>query len=210
MHALTKNMIVDREDLPREQNLCQQLASGSPQIDGHDIKRFASLLLYIVVAPMLGGCLPSDHLSSEQRAIPLFDPVIFFAGHTEGRGALTVILQDSEPTLVDGRGVITANGTIVLDQTVTRGNGSPTHRTRHLHRDGPARYVGTLTDAVGPVLGEVSNNRFHLSFEMKRGLHAEQWLYLQPDGRIARNRMEVRKFGIVVASLDETITRLQP
>ena len=42
---------------------------------------------------------------------------------------------------------------------------------------------------------------------MKGGLHAQQWLYLQPGGQVARNRMVVTKFGVPVASLDETITK---
>ncbi len=105
---------------------------------------------------------------------------------------------------------MTANGAIVLEQDVHRGNAAPTHRSWYLHRVGPGRYAGTLTDANGPVAGEVVNNSLHLGFAMQGGLHADQWLYLQPGGLVARNRMVVTKFGIAIASLDETITRAQP
>ena len=43
---------------------------------------------------------------------------------------------------------------------------------------------------------------------MQGGLHAQQWFYLQPGGQVALNRMVVTKFGLPVASLDETIRRL--
>ena len=35
-----------------------------------------------------------------------------------------------------------------------------------------------------------------------------QWLYLQPGGRTALNRMVVRKLGIAVVTPDETIRRM--
>jgi hypothetical protein len=39
-------------------------------------------------------------------------------------------------------------------------------------------------------------------------LQAEQFLALQPGGTVAQNVMIVRKMGVAVARLDETITRL--
>ena len=45
------------------------------------------------------------------------------------------------------------------------------------------------------------------SFAMKGGLKAEQWLYLKRGGQVAKNVMVIRKFGIPVARLTETITR---
>ena len=42
---------------------------------------------------------------------------------------------------------------------------------------------------------------------MKGGLKAEQWLYLKRGGQVAENVMVIRKFGIPVARLTETITR---
>jgi hypothetical protein len=37
---------------------------------------------------------------------------------------------------------------------------------------------------------------------------AEQWIYLQPGGRTALNRMRLTKLGITVGRLDETIRKL--
>lgn len=167
-------------------------------------------LAALAAALAIGACVPSGHLAREQAGAPAFDPIAFFAGPTEGKGSLAIIARHRRTTLVEGHGVVTANGTIVLDQDVRQGDAPPTHRTWHLHRVAPDRYAGTLTDAIGPVVGDAAGNRLHLDFKMKGGLHAQQWLYLQPGGQVAHNRMVVTKFGLPVASLDETITRLTP
>ena len=137
----------------------------------------------------------------------MFDPINFFSGHTQGRGSLKIILHHRQSTLVTGTGVIGPDRSIVLDQDVRQGDAAPKHRTWQLKEIGRGRYTGTLTDAVGPVSGEVEGNRLRLRFAMKGGLHAQQWLYLQPGGHVAHNRMIVTKFGLPVASLDETISR---
>lgn len=147
------------------------------------------------------------HLTLEQAPTPHFDPITFFAGRTQGTGSLKVLTKRRQQTLVEGHGTVTSDGGIVLDQDVRR-SGVLTRRTWRLHRVAADRYAGTLSDASGPVSGEVTGNRLHLSFAMKGGLHAEQWLYLQPDKQSARNRMVVTKLGIPVASLDETIQRM--
>ena len=140
----------------------------------------------------------------------LVPPIRFFAGRTQGTGSLKIVLHSRQATLVTGVGVADGDRSIVLDQEVRRGDDSPTHRTWHLQALGAGHYRGTLSDATGPVTGEVDGNRLHLRFAMKGGLQAQQWLYLQPGGQIARNRMVITKFGLSVASLDETITRVAP
>ena len=42
---------------------------------------------------------------------------------------------------------------------------------------------------------------------MKSDIIADQLLDLAPDGQSTHNRMRFRKFGVVVARLDETIRR---
>ena len=153
------------------------------------------------------ACVPSGHLASAQAPAPVFDPVAFFSGHTEGRGSLVVAMRHRKPTLVEGHGIVTPDGNIDLDQDVRQGDGKRTHRTWHLRRIAPGRYAGTLSDARGPVTGVVQGNCFHLRFTMKGGLRAQQWLYLQPGGQTAHNWMIVTKFGMPVARLDETIMR---
>lgn len=157
----------------------------------------------------LGGCVSDATRPAQRAAAPRFDAVAFFAGRSEGKGVLKVALHRASTTLVEGDGHVTADGGIVLDQTVQRAGKPATHRRWVLHPTGAGRYGGTLSDAVGPVDGRTEGNLLQLRFAMKGGLRAEQFLYLQPGGRIARNVMIVRKLGLPVARLDETITRLE-
>ena len=168
----------------------------------------ARIALALAMAGTGTGCVPAGHLVRYRAPAPSFDPIAFFAGPTEGVGSLKIAFRHRQATLVRGTGRRDGDAAIVLDQDVRRGDEKPTHRTWRLHRVAPGRYAGTLTDASGPVAGDVLGNRLHLAFAMKGGLKAEQWLYLQPGGEVARNRMVVTKFGIPVASLDEVITRL--
>jgi hypothetical protein len=162
----------------------------------------------IAVSLALGACVPSGHLVQEQATSPTFDPIAFFAGTTEGNGRLKIMTKRRQQVMVTGHGLVTSDGEIVLDQDVRRGNARSSHRTWHLRRVGEGLYAGTLSDATGPVTGKVTGNLLHLAFPMKSGLRAQQWLYLQPGGQISRNRMVVTKFGLPVASLDETIKRM--
>lgn len=164
----------------------------------------------LAVSVALAGCVPSGHLVRERAVAPGFDPIAFFAGSTEGRGSLKVMTRHRQAVLVEGHGVVTPDGAIVLDQEVRRGGEAPTHRTWHLHSVGTGQFAGRLSDASGPVTGDVSGNCLHLRFAMKGGLRAQQWLYLQPGGRSAHNRLVVTKLGVPVASLDETIVRRRP
>ena len=171
-------------------------------------ERVASRFSILTLAITLGACVPAGHLTREHAVAPTFDPLAFFSGRTEGHGNLTVLTKRRQTLTVEGHGVTTGDGGIALDQNVRQGDGPVKHRTWHLRQTAPGRYVGTLSDAAGPVTGEVIGNTLHLSFMMKNGLHAQQWLYLQPGGQVSRNRMVVTKLGMPVASLDETITRL--
>ncbi|TPG56251.1 DUF3833 family protein [Sphingomonas glacialis] len=154
----------------------------------------------------LAGCVSTTHLASAPA--PRFDAVAFFAGRSEGKGVLKIALHRPATTLVEGNGRVTDDGSIVLDQTVRRQGKPATRRQWVLHPVGTDRYTGTLSDAVGPVDGRVDGTVLHLRFAMKGGLQAEQFLDLQPGGTVAQNVMIVRKMGVAVARLDETITRL--
>lgn len=172
------------------------------------ITRTQSVVL--VSSLMVAACVPSGRLAREQAAYPVFDPAVFFAGRTEGRGDLRIVAHRHRPTLVEGTGAAEPDGGIVLDQEVRRGDAAPTRREWRLRRIGRGQYAGTLTGATGPVTGEVVGNRLTLAFAMKGGLSVRQWLYLQPGGRVAYNRLVVTKFGVPVASLDEVITHIAP
>lgn len=163
------------------------------------------LLLFV---PLLAAapCVSRPALPPPAPA-PVFDPAQFFAGRTEGRGMLKIMLSRRTPVVVHGHGRIAADRSLVLDQTVSEGGKVPTERQWTFRAAGPGRFAGTLSDAAGPVGGDVAGNRLHLHFRMHGGIVADQLLDLAPDGQSAHNRMTFRKLGIVVATLDETIQR---
>lgn len=153
-----------------------------------------------------GSCSQTD-VSRLAAPAPAFAPERFFAGRTEGHGRLKLIFSSPRAIHVRSEGAVQGDGTIVLDQVIDEeGKPSRTRRWR-LRHEGGGRYSGTLTDAQGPVAGRVQGNALHLRFRAY-GLAVEQRIFLQPDGRTALNRMTLRKFGIPVARLDETIRRV--
>lgn len=138
----------------------------------------------------------------------MFAPQAFFAGHTVGDGILRVTLSHPRPVHVAGVGGVEPDGSLVLTQQVVEGNKPPRERHWHLRDLDGGHFAVTLSDAIGPVETDVTGNRLHLRFHAKGGLGIEQWIYLQRDGDTALNRMVVRKFGLPVASLRETIRRV--
>jgi hypothetical protein len=159
----------------------------------------ALLLVGFAVAP------PS---AAAPSAAPSFEPERFFLGRSEGRGVIKIFLSGERQLKVRSNGRVEADGTLVLDQRVEQEGKAPEQRQWRIRKIGSGRYSGTLSDAAGPVAGEMKDNRLRLRYRMKNGLDAEQWLHLEPGGRTATNRMTVRKFGVSVATVNETIRRL--
>ncbi len=139
-----------------------------------------------------------------------FDPLAFFAGHTEGRGHLKIVLRKTRAVAVHGDGRRIGRDTITLRQTVEEAGKPTKHREWRIREVTPGHYSGTLTDAVGPITGLEVGGRLKLTFRMKGGLHATQWIEPAPDGGSAHNRLTISKFGLPVAHLDETIRRTGP
>ena len=155
----------------------------------------------------LAACVSAPPRPALDAPAPAFVPERFFAGPTHGDGHLRILLGGSHQVQVEGRGHSEADGTLVLDQTVRRDAAKPSTRQWRIHMTRPGHYAGTLSDARGRVTGDVQGNRLRLAFTGKDGFAVEQYLYLQPGGQVALNRMTVRKFGVPVAALTETITR---
>ena len=139
---------------------------------------------------------------------PPFDVATFFLGKTEGEGRLKVVMRKTKTVRVHGSGSVDASGNVTLNQTVETAGKPSTTRTWIIAAIGNNRYGGSLTGTISPIRGVVSGNCLHLWLKMKGGLKAEQWLYLQPGGRVALNRMIIRKMGIHVATLEETIRKV--
>ncbi len=136
-------------------------------------------------------------------------PEVFFAGKTTSSGVMEN--RSGAPTRrfkVEGHGLTLPDGTFRLEQTVSFDQDAPQKRTWVMQRMDAHHYTATLTDASGPVEAEAYGDLLHLRYPMKTpfGGQMEQWMYLQPDGRIVINEATVRVFGVVVARLSERIT----
>lgn len=143
--------------------------------------------LAATLALALTGCVSTDHAAMVDAEAPRFDPLAFFTGRLQGDGRLKVMLRPRRS--VEGK--------------------APYNRRWRIRETAPGRYAGTLSDAAGPVTGEVRGNLLHLTFALKGGLHADQWLALSRDGGTAHNVLVARKFSLPVARLDETIRRVE-
>ena len=168
--------------------------------------KFAPVLTILMVAS-LAGCAATPPSQTLARPSPKFSPQAFFSGKTVGEGTLDVVFSRPSHTHVEGLGEVKKNGTLILVQRVKEGDKPPRTRTWHIRPVGGGNFQGTLSDAKGPISADVRGNLLHIRFTGKDGLENEQWLYLQPGGRVARNRLVVSKFGIRLATLDEIITK---
>lgn len=136
-------------------------------------------------------------------------PEQFFVGHTEGEGRVSVMLSGSHAVRAHSRGWMDRAGALVIEQVVEEEGKPARRRSWRLVRSGPNAITGTLSDADGPVTGDVAGNVLHLSYRSDEGPYVEQWITLNPDRRTAHNRMTFRRFGLGVATLEETIRRAQ-
>lgn len=166
--------------------------------------RFPVLLLALSIP----ACVAAPVRTDLAAPLPGFAVERFFVGHTRGEGRLAVMRSHPRAVQVDGIGRVDETGTLLLDQHVTTDGKPARDRRWRIKPLGDGRYGGTLSDAVGPLVAEASGNCLHLRYAAKGHLSIEQWLYLQPDGQVALNRMVVRKFGLRVARLEETIRRV--
>jgi hypothetical protein len=140
---------------------------------------------------------------------PQSAPEQFFVGRTEGAGTVDIVLSGSHKVRDHSRGRIDQSGALILEQVVEEEGKPARRRSWRLVRAGGNRLTGTISDAVGPVRGEMTGRILHLKYRAVEGNAAvEQWITLGADGRTAANRMVFRKFGLKVATLQSTIRRV--
>jgi hypothetical protein len=133
----------------------------------------------------------------------------FFVGRTEGAGSVKMLVGGAHKVRDHSRGRIDKDGALLLDQVVEEEGKPARRRSWRLVRGGGGRIAGTITDAVGPVTGEISGNVLHLRYRaVEANAAVEQWITLLPGGRTATNRMIFRKFGFKVATLESSIARM--
>jgi Protein of unknown function (DUF3833) len=137
-----------------------------------------------------------------------FVPEQFFVGRIEGAGVVHVILSGRHAVRDHSRGHMDRQGALVLEQIVEEEGKSARRRSWRLVRAGPNRFTGTISDASGPVTGEVEGDTLHLRYRSVEGPSVEQWITFLPGGRSAHNRMTFRRFGLNVATLEGTMRRV--
>jgi hypothetical protein len=136
-------------------------------------------------------------------------PERFFVGRTEGSGTVQMIMSGTHKVRDVSRGRLDRSGALILDQMVYEEGKPARRRSWRLARAGGNRITGTISDAIGPVTGEMRGNVLHLKYRAKEAnAQVEQWITLHPNGRTASNRMIFRKFGLKAATLDSTIRKL--
>ena len=138
---------------------------------------------------------------------PVFDPITFFTGATESSGSLKQAFGSAKATHVTGYGAMRGAGEFVLDQTVTVTGEKVQARHWQLRQVSPGHFAGTISDAKGPVTIDVTGSRLLIRYTMKNGLKVESVLTIDQGGRTGRNLSTVRKWGMSVATLDETISK---
>lgn len=134
-------------------------------------------------------------------------PMAFFTGRTHGDGELTKLLNSPTKVTVDSVGRRQGD-TLILDQTIHEGRSPPSARRWTMRPIAPNRYSGSLTDAAGPVSVVVSGPSAEIRYTTKAGVQIEQQLVLQSDGKTVLNRLSAHRFGVRVATLNETIRKL--
>lgn len=158
-----------------------------------------------MLAISASGC-ARDVVRPDAGAPPL-QPMVFFIGRTHGDGQLGKLLNKPVSISVDSIGRRQGN-TLILDQTIREGASPPSARRWTMRPFAPNRYSGTLTDAAGPVTVIVTGSRADIRYTTKAGIDIEQQLVLQRDGKTIFNRLRAHKFGVWVATLNETIRKL--
>ena len=142
-------------------------------------------------------------------AAPAAAPEHFFVGRTEGAGTVQMIMSGTHKVRDVSRGRLDRSGALILEQMVYEEGKPARRRSWRLARSGPNRIAGTISDAVGPVTGEISGNVLHLKYRAREAnAQVEQWITLHPGGRSASNRMIFRKFGFKAATMESTIRKL--
>lgn len=136
-----------------------------------------------------------------------FDPIDFFRGRTQGEGRLKILFKPATTIKVDSLGYAEKDGTLVIRQVIAEGSKPPRTRFWRLRQIAPGRFSGTLTDAASPVTIEQRGDSIRIRYKAKDHLDFDQ--VLTPEGpKTVRNQMRIKRFGLIVARVDEVIRKL--
>ena len=142
------------------------------------------------------------------QASAAHSPERFFVGRTVSSGTASIVMNGSHTVRDRGHGRIERGNTLILEQVVEEEGKPPRARTWRLTRGADNRVTGTITGVQGPVTGDVRGNVIHLSYRSSEGPAVEQWITVDPGRRTARNRMVYTRMGMVVATVDTVIRKV--
>ena len=108
---------------------------------------------------------------------------------------------------VTGIGAMRSNGVFVIDQTISIAGEPTRNRQWQLRQISLGQFGGTVSDGTSPVTIAASGNRLVIRYTMRGGLGLTSVLTIAPDGRSGRNETRIKKWGITVATLSETIRK---
>lgn len=147
--------------------------------------------------------------SSVAHAIPgpATDPLQFFEGRTDTVTTMKVVAQKPLVSRSRGVGRIKPDGSLELTQYVKEDGNPEFQRSWHIREVAPGHYVGTMSQAKGPVSIQRMGGRYVFRFAMKGHLNVEQWLTPEPSLNAARMELTIRKLGVRVAHAEGWIRR---
>ena len=146
-------------------------------------------------------------LATSAPAQSRIDPLRFFEGRTESEGSVKIIMRKPYRTHTVGHGRIEPDGSLSLVQQVNDEGKPPRERRWQIRQVGPHRFVGTMSEASGPVTIDEVGSRYRFRFKIKGGISVEQWLAPLAGGAAARNSMTIRKLGMTVGTGDGMIRK---
>ena len=137
----------------------------------------------------------------------LFTPENGLSGSSHGDGSLRLFPGHRRTFQVHSQGRSETDGSFTLTQTVAFDGREPQTRSWAIRQVTSLHYVGTLSDAVGPVTGHTSGPRLFLKYRVKGPFVMHQILELMPDGKTIDNVGRITVLGIPVGFMHETIRR---
>ena len=143
------------------------------------------------------------------RAERMQNPLRFFEGRTVSLGTMKVVMKKPVRVRSIGRGEIKPDGSLELVQRVEKEGERAHDRRWHIRQVGPGRFVGSMSEAKGPVVIEEVRGAYRFRFKMPGNLSAEQWLTPLPGGASAISKLIVRKLGVAVARSEGTVRKLK-
>lgn len=168
------------------------------------------LLLTLLCAVGCRSMAPSDFASNS----PSFQPLEFFDGQT--RSWAVIENRSGNPTSQFTADLVGRRDgeRLSLEQAFTFRDGRKEHRSWKITRIDKHHYEATANDVIGISRGEARGNAFRWSYttEGRRSwplddLHFDLWMYLTDDGTTLINRVNISKFGVVVARTTEYFQR---